>query len=559
MRPDKGATGAHSQTGRKLYLSSNDHLRHDRAVPGLIAIVGRPNVGKSALFNRIVKRRIAIVHDQPGVTRDRVSAEAEWRGRPYTLVDTGGIGLLRREKADDVIVRAALEQVKIAIEAAHVIILVVNVQEGIVPLDREAAERLRQSGKPVLLAVNKVDTHRSETAALEFAALGFDKIFPVSAIHGEGIEPLVDAAVGLLPEASGEWRVASDKAEGDAAAPSPLSPLPSPPLKLAIVGRPNVGKSSIVNALTHSERVVVTPIPGTTRDSVDVPFEVETEGVRQYYVLIDTAGMRKTRRVDDSIEFFSVKRAEESIARCDIAIFVLDAAAGITEQDKKVADKIVQARRACIVVVNKWDLMDEAVRKARVEEIERRQRPVRQHGLKPMTTLSEFGEWVQTHLFFLDYAPVIFTSATSGFNLDRLLEAVRYVAAQLRQKIPTAILNRALQDAIERRQPVSSHGYRLKFFYATQVREAPPTFLLFVNRADLFSPAYEKYLGDQMRGAFGYEGCPLVLVPKARPKTIEPVRRFRKPNLRAGAQRGVKKWNRGESGKRRAKSGNSRG
>ena len=521
----------------------------------MIAIVGRPNVGKSALFNRIVKRRIAIVHDQPGVTRDRVSAEAEWHGRPYTLVDTGGIGLLRREKADDVIVRAALEQVKIAIEAAHVIILVVNVQEGIVPLDREAAERLRQSGKPVLLAVNKVDTHRSETAALEFAALGFDKIFPVSAIHGEGIEPLVDAAVGLLPQERGERREESEEDESSPL-PAPLSPLPSPALKLAIVGRPNVGKSSIINALTHSERVVVTPIPGTTRDSVDVPFEVETDGVRQSYVLIDTAGMRKTRRVDDSIEFFSVKRAEDSISRCDIAIFVLDAAAGITEQDKKVADKIVQARRACIVVVNKWDLMDEAVRKARIEEIERRQKQQRQHGLKPMTTLSEFGEWVQTHLFFLDYAPVIFTSATSGFNLDRLLEAVRYVAAQLRQKIPTAILNRALQDAIERRQPVSSHGHRLKFFYATQVREAPPTFLLFVNRADLFSPAYEKYLGDQMRGAFGYEGCPLVLVPKARPKTIEPVRRFRKPNLRSGAQRGVKKWDRGQSGMRRAKSRN---
>jgi GTP-binding protein len=517
----------------------------------LIAIVGRPNVGKSALFNRIVGRRIAIVHDQPGVTRDRVSAEAEWRGRPYTLVDTGGIGLLRREKADDVIVRAALEQVKIAIEAAHVIILVVNVQEGIVPLDREAAERLRQSGKPVLLAVNKVDTHRSETLAMEFAALGFDRIFPVSAIHGEGIEPLVDAAVGLLPEASGEWRGPSDKEEGDECPPA--APLLPHPLKLAIVGRPNVGKSSIVNALTHSERVVVTPIPGTTRDSVDVPFEVETDGVRQSYVLIGTAGMRKTRRVDDSIEFFSVKRAEDSIARCDIAIFVLDAAAGITEQDKKVADKIVQARRACIVVVNKWDLMDEAVRKARLEEIERRQRPVRQHGLKPMTTLSEFGEWVQTHLFFLDYAPVIFTSAISGFNLDRLLEAVRYVAAQLRQRIPTSILNRALQDAIERRQPVSSHGHRLKFFYATQVREAPPTFLLFVNRADLFSPAYEKYLGGQMRSAFGYEGCPLVLVPKARPKTIEPVRRFRKPNLRSGAQRGAKRWDRGQSGKRKAK------
>ncbi|HWX19309.1 MAG TPA: ribosome biogenesis GTPase Der [Candidatus Binatia bacterium] len=496
---------------------------------GLIAIVGRPNVGKSALFNRIVGRRIAIVHDQPGVTRDRVTAEGEWRGQPFTLVDTGGIGLMRREKADDVITRAALAQVELAIEAAHVIILVVNVQEGVVPLDREAANRLRRSGKPVLVAVNKVDTSRVEANALEFAALAFEKIFPVSAIHGEGIQPLMDAATALLPVESDPCRTPGDEE-------APTSPVTPSPLRLAIVGRPNVGKSSIINTLTQSERVVVSPTPGTTRDSVDVPFEVITDGVRQSCVLIDTAGMRKTRRIDDSIEFFSVKRAEDSIARCDIAVLVLDAASGITEQDKKVADKIVEERKACIVVVNKWDLIEESVRKAREEEIERRRRKDRD-SLKLMTTLAEFGDWVQKHLFFLDYAPVIFTSATSGFNLERLLEAVRYVAAQLQQKIPTAILNRTLQDAVERRQPVSSHGHRLKFFYATQVREAPPTFLLFINREDLFSPAYKKYLADQMRRAFGYEGCPIVLVPKARPKTIEPFRKPR-PKLSRGSRPG---------------------
>ena len=293
------------------------------------------------------------------------------------------------------------------------------------------------------------------------------------------------------------------------------------------------------NALTQSERVVVSPIPGTTRDSVDVPFEVVTDGARQSYVLIDTAGMRKTRRIDDSIEFFSVKRAEDSIARCDIAVLVLDAEAGITEQDKKVADRIVEERKACIVVVNKWDLMAESVRKAREEEIERRRRKDR-HSPELMTTLGEFGQWVQQHLFFLDYAPVIFTSAHSGFNLERLLEAVRYVAAQLRQEIPTAILNRTLQDAVERRQPVSSHGQRLKFFYATQVAQAPPTFLLFVNREALFSSAYKRYLADQMRGAFGYEGCPIILVPKARPKTIEPVRKPRPGRRPQGTERGRK-------------------
>jgi GTP-binding protein len=520
----------------EVLLSRQGLLRHATVVPGLIAIVGRPNVGKSALFNRIAGRRIAIVHDQPGVTRDRVSAEVEWQGKPFTLVDTGGIGLLRREKSDDVIVRAALEQVEIAIEAANVIILVVNVQEGVVPLDSEASERLRHSGKPVLVAINKVDTHRADKHAPEFAQLGFEKNFPVSAIHGEGIDALMSAAFALLPVSTAPTPVLNDGQEEEPGQDTAQSgtkdfaskPRISGPLKLAIIGRPNVGKSSIVNALTHSERVVVTPIAGTTRDSVDVPFEVETEGVRQSYVLIDTAGMRKTRRVDDSIEFFSVKRTEESIARCDIAILVLDAENGITEQDKKVADKIVEERKACIVVVNKWDLMDEAVRTSRREEIERRKTKAHPRAPKMMTMLVEFGEWVQKRLFFLDYAPVLFTSATTGFNLDRLLEAMRYVAAQLQQKIPTAILNRTLQDAIERRQPVSSHGHRLKFFYATQVREAPPTFLLFVNRADLLSDQYRKYLGDQIRRAFGYEGCPIVLIPKTRTKTIEPVRRFRK-------------------------------
>jgi GTP-binding protein len=531
-------------------LSPLSRLPHPAPMPGLIAIVGRPNVGKSALFNRLVGRRIAIVHDQPGVTRDRISAEAEWAGRPFTLVDTGGIGLLRREKAEDIISRAALEQVELAIEAANVIILVVNVQEGVVALDREAAARLRHSGKPVLVAVNKVDTSRTENNALEFSALGFEKVFPVSAIHGEGIEPLIEAAVSLLPLASTE-PVPANPVEGESEVSSGSRSTSLDPVKLAIVGRPNVGKSSIVNALTQSERVVVSPIPGTTRDAVDVPFEIQTDGVRQSYLLIDTAGMRKTRRVDDSIEFFSVKRAEESIARCDIVVLVLDAESGITEQDKKVADKIVSERKACIVVVNKWDLMNQSVRDAREEEIGRRNRKENIRGHKVMTTLSEFGEWVQGNLFFLDYAPVIFTSAHSGFNLDRLLEAVRYVAAQLRQKIPTSILNRTLQDAIERRQPVSSHGHRLKFFYATQVREAPPTFLLFVNREDLFSPQYSKYLADQIRAAFGYEGCPIILVPKSRPKTIEPVRKPRP------TQRAQTRGNRAEN-KRRKRRGSTR-
>ena len=510
-------------------------MSHDIGVSNLIAIVGRPNVGKSALFNRIVKRRIAIVHDQPGVTRDRVSVEAEWQGRIYTLVDTGGIGLLRREKSEDVITKAALEQVEIAIEAACAIILVVNVQEGVVPLDREVAQKLRASGKPILVAINKVDTSLAEKNMDEFARLGFEKMFPVSAIHGEGITNLMDAATAYLPAVSSQQSVVGSDADGAdvSAADNQLLTTDSPeivrrkkgPLRLAIVGRPNVGKSSIINALTKSERVIVSPIPGTTRDTVDVPFEVETEGVREKYVLVDTAGIRKTRSIDDSVEFFSVQRSEEAIARCDIAILVLDAEAGILEQDKKIADRIVENRRACILVVNKWDLFDKDIREKRKEEIISREKKENRSAPKKMTTLGEFGEWVQKKLFFLDYAPVIFTSAKSGFHLDRLLEAVRYVAAQLQQKVPTAILNRTLHDAVEKRQPVSAAGHRLKFYYATQVRQSPPAFLLFVNRDELFSDPYKKYLANEMRTAFGYEGCPITFVPKARPKTVESMRK----------------------------------
>jgi GTP-binding protein len=494
-------------------------------MPGLIAIVGRPNVGKSALFNRIVGKRIAIVHDEPGVTRDRISVEAEWRGRPFTLVDTGGIGLRRGEKTTDPITQAALEQVELAIAAADVIILVVNVQEGVTPLDREVADRLRRSEKPIVVAINKVDHERLETDGMEFSRLGFPKLCPVSAIHGLGIEALMDAAVALLPAEQEETgaTLSSEEVEGEVQ-PAAAS---AEPLKLAIIGRPNVGKSSLINALTHSERVVVSPIPGTTRDAVDVPFEVTTEGTVERYTLIDTAGVRQERRIHDSVEFYSVKRTEESIARCDIAVMVLDAEAGVTAQDKKVAGKILSDRKACILVVNKWDLVEAGVAEAREQEVARRdagEHPARGSGRR-LTTLADFGGWVQEQLFFLDYAPVIFTSALSGFHLDRLLEAVRYVAAQLRQKVPTALLNRTLYDTIEERQPVSAAGHRVKFFYATQVRQSPPTFLLFVNRDELFSDQYTKYLAGRMRRAFGYEGCPLVLVAKARPKTVEPKRK----------------------------------
>jgi GTP-binding protein len=479
--------------------------------PNVIAIVGRPNVGKSALFNRIVRKRIAIVHDEPGVTRDRISVETEWNGRHFTLVDTGGLGLLRGEKSQDIITQAACEQVEIAIEAAQVILLVVNLHEGVVSLDREVASRLRRAGKHVLLAVNKADNDQAEAEADAFAELGFATIFPVSAIHQRGISTLMDAAVALLPP---EPVVSPEAADA------------APALKLAIIGRPNVGKSSLINALTHSKRVIVTPIPGTTRDAVDVPFTVETEGVAQKYVLIDTAGVRQERRIDDSVEYYSVRRTEESIARCDIAVLVIDAQAGVTAQDKKVAGKIVERNKACLVIVNKWDLVGPEVDMARKEaNRDEKHRTTRREGQEaPPMTLGEFGGWVQEQLFFLDYAPVIFTSAKTGFHLDRLLESIRYVTAQLRQKIPTGILNRTLKDAIERQQPASSAGHRLKFFYATQVNQSPPVFLLFVNREDLFSDHYKKYLSNQMRAAFGYEGCPIILRGRQREQNAEAIR-----------------------------------
>ena len=511
------------------------------AMSALIAIVGRPNVGKSALFNRIAGRRIAIVHDQPGVTRDRVTAEAEWLGRPFTLVDTGGIGLLRREKSEDVIQKATVDQVGLAIDAASVIIFVVNVQEGIVPLDREVADRLRASKKIVLIAVNKVDNHRADLGTGEFSALGFEKVFPVTAIHGTGINELMAEALLRLPAYEPVVDNRPEAAE--------------PPLKIAIVGRPNVGKSSIINALTKSERVIVSEIPGTTRDAVDVPFDVETDGVRQRYLLIDTAGVRQRARVSDAVELYSVQRTDESIERCDLAIFVMDAEAGITTQDKKVAGKIEELRKACIIVVNKWDLMEQTVRKAREVVVQQRlAKKVSRSTDEKMTTLSDFAAWVQEKMFFLDYAPVIFTSAKSGFHLDRLLEAMRFVAANLKQKVPTAILNRTIQAAVEKQQPVSSHGHRLKFFYSTQVKESPPTFLLFVNNADLFTPVYRKYLGDQIRKAHGFEGCAINLIPKDRPKTIEAKRdRTRAPGAAAAAKRKAYVPFHGWSGKALAK------
>lgn len=490
----------------------------------VIAIVGRPNVGKSALFNRMVRRRIAIVHDQPGVTRDRISAVVDWHGRPLTLVDTGGIGLLAGQRSKDVITDATLDQARVAIEAASIIVLVVSIKDGVLPLDSEVAQRLRTSGKPVIVAANKADDHNDTLAAGEFDQLGFGTIVPVSAIHNRGIQDYYHA----IDKALKTLRPSESQSDSE-----PGSHTGAEPLKLAIVGRPNVGKSSIVNAFDETQRVIVSPVPGTTRDCIDVPLTIETDGEIENYLLIDTAGIRKRRRVNDSIEFFSVKRSEDAIARADLVIHVFDAQDGVTVQDKKIADVIVEQRKACVMVVNKWDLYANALREAQAKENNKLKGSRKRHGGENSATdPSMFGAWVQEQMFFLDYAPVIFTSAQNGFHMDRLLEAIRYVAGQLRQSIPTSVLNRTLHDAIHKRHPTGKSGSRLKFYYATQVKQTPPTFLLFVNRKELFTHQYEKYLARAIRKVFGYEGCPIILVPKARPKKVESIRRARKPRAK---------------------------
>lgn len=499
----------------------------------VITIVGKPNVGKSALFNRIAGRRIAIVHDQPGVTRDRVSAQMEWRGIPYTLIDTGGISLLKGEKGGDVITQSTVMQADLAIAEADVVFLVVDVQSGVTALDEEVAQRLRQAEKRVFLVCNKADTREMELHSQDFAGLGFERVFSVSAIHDRGIDYLMKSAMDEMPRKPVEKKTPEQMEEGvEAEAIEKIDA----PLKIAFVGRPNVGKSSIVNKLTQSNRVIVSPIPGTTRDSVDVPFSVETDGVRQDYILVDTAGVRKERRVQDSVEFYSIKRTEDSIERSDITVLMLDASQGILEQDKKIADKIVTAGKACILVINKWDLMAEGVRLMQEKEAERiSQIPPskRKAEDEKKLTLNEFGAWVQEKLFFLSYAPVIFTSAENGFNLDRLLEAIRYVAAQLKQEIPTALLNRTIAAAVEEKHPISDSGAFLKFYYATQIKQSPPTFLLFVNRKDIIKDAYLKFLCGKMRQAFGYEGCPIFFITRARPKTVESKR---KPRVSASSR-----------------------
>ena len=434
----------------------------------IVAIVGRPNVGKSALFNRLVRRRLAIVHSEEGVTRDRLMAAAEWLGQKFRVVDTGGLSLMDRARSGDEIMQATADQVQAAIEDSAAVILVVDLTAGLQPLDREVARLLRKAGRPVVVAANKADLPAQDEQAGDFAALGYP-VFPVSAAHGRGIEELMAAVLPHLPPASGE--------------PEPAR------LKVAVVGRPNAGKSSYINRLTGQQRVIVSAVPGTTRDNVDVPFTLKAaDGAERHYWLVDTAGMRKQGRVHESVEKFSLFRAEQGIAEADIVVLVLDAEEGPGSQEKKIAALIREHHKACVVLVNKWDLAKGTDVKA-----------------------ADYEESMRRELFFLGDIPVLFASAASGFQIRRSFEVIDAVAARLETKMPTGVLNRVVRDAFARSQPPFAKGKQLKFYYATQTGLNPPRVTLFVNDPKLSTPPHQAFLTARLREAFDLAGVPLIL------------------------------------------------
>ncbi|MGQ0572303.1 MAG: ribosome biogenesis GTPase Der, partial [Armatimonadota bacterium] len=434
----------------------------------VVAIVGRPNVGKSALFNRLISKRLAIVEDTPGVTRDRLYADTEWRGRRFAVVDTGGLRSDPRDNLESQ-VRA---QARAALADADLVLLVVDVRDGVVPEDREIAQLVRQTHIPVLLVANKVDSAAQEPAAQEFYGLGLGDPIPVSAHHGRGIGDLLDAIVELLPEAS----LPEDATEE--------------PVAVAVVGRPNVGKSSLVNAMLGEERVVVDATPGTTRDAVDTHYE--REGRR--YVLIDTAGLRRRARVSGGLESYSAGRARRAITRADVAVLVLDATEPVADQDQRIAREIAEAGCGVIVAMNKWDRLAPSL-----QPDPRREKAVR------------FA------LRFLDYAPLLMLSSTALWGIDVLFQTIDRVAAGHGARIGTGVLNRIIGDAVAAHQPpADSAGRRLRLFYATQPETQPPTVVLFVNEPSRMPEAYRRYLERAIRAQVDLTGVPLRLVLRRR-------------------------------------------
>lgn len=436
----------------------------------IVAIVGRPNVGKSALFNRIVKRRLSIVHEESGVTRDRVYAEALRDGQRFDLFDTGGLGLMDEAATGDLFDARIREQAKLAIADARVLIFVTNVQDGVVPLDEMVARQLHESGRPVLLAVNKCDTEAAEESVPEFESLGFP-VFSVSALHNRGIDDVITAALELLPET------------GDV--PSKIQPL-----RVAVVGKPNAGKSSFINRVLRSDRVMVSDIAGTTRDSVEIPFTVGEGPQARHYELIDTAGMRRRGQIKEVVEFFSVVRAEKSIEKADVVVHVIDAAEGPGSQDKKISTMVRKHEKGYMLLINKWDLQEQTQR--------------------------AYAKVLSKAFPYMKHVPVIYVSAKDGYNIRRSIEAIDFVASQTELTLTTGMLNRVLHDAVTATAPPARGRKRGKFFYAAQAGTRPIRIKLFVNEPKAFPDAYRQYLIRKLRDAFGLEGAPVVLLFRAR-------------------------------------------
>ncbi len=440
---------------------------HPQKSSRAVALVGRPSVGKSALFNRLLGRRLAIVHEEWGVTRDRLADEAEWENQRFTLIDTGGIGVMDRATSDDELAEGARRQVEAAIEEASVIILVTDVRAGLHPLDIEVARLLRQRGRIVRVAANKADDPEHDANAVEFTELGFP-VFAVSALHGRGLSELMADVLEQLPPPADETTA-------------------DHPLRIAVVGRPNVGKSSFINRLLGSERVIVSNQPGTTRDSVAVPFAIGEDTQARHYVWVDTAGMRPRSKVRESVEFFSLVRVENAIREADVVAHVLDAAEGPSRQDRHIAGLIREHGRGALLIVNKWDLA------------------------AGTTTEREYEDALRREMPFLDYAPVVFVSARTGRGMKRAIAAVDRVGAQVSVHLSTGLLNRVIHREVERIQPPAVQGRRLKVYYVVQTGVKPLRIRLFVNEPRARTPAYEAYLVRALRCAFGLEGAPVFL------------------------------------------------
>ena len=432
----------------------------------IVAIVGRPNVGKSTLFNKLVGQRISIVEDTPGVTRDRIYAPCEWRGQTFLLADTGGI----ETGTDDVFLAGIREQARTAIDTADVIIFVTDLRSGLTAQDGEIADLLRRSHRPVVLCVNKADSVGDTPADVyEFYNLGLGEPFPVSSVHGHGTGDLLDRVFELMP-------APGDETDADA-------------IRVAIIGKPNAGKSSLVNQIAGEPRMLVSDIPGTTRDAVDTA--VENEQGR--FVFVDTAGIRRRSKVEDAVERYSVLRAYAAIERADVCIMLIDATAGFTEQDSKIAGYAHEQGRASIIAVNKWDLVS-----------------------KSTHTMEEYRKKLETDFSFMPYAPMLFLSAKTGRNVPKLFELIVKVHAAHNRRISTGQLNDVLSDAVARVQPPTDKGKRLKILYMTQPSACPPTFVTFVNRAALFHFSYRRYLENCLRDTFGLEGTPIRFIVRER-------------------------------------------